>query len=132
MTNTGSQGRLPGDGLWRIIEEPRSKEFLRVISKGSRDGSRNHLEPGVMGTKDAGLVSRTLAPSEDLAFAKGLLLTPPPQWILSTPMTCGVCIRGKVLQSPPPPSLMALAELVLFPGAGLAASSWAQKPWQSG
>lgn len=76
VTNTGSQGRLLGDGLWRIIEEPRSKEFLRVISKGRRDGSRNHLEPGVTGTKDAGLVSRTLAPSEDLAFAKGLLLTP--------------------------------------------------------
>lgn len=65
-----------------------------------------------------GLVSRTLASSEDIAFAKGLLLHPPPphspphrvHLVNTDDLWC--FHQGTSPSMPPPPSLMALAELV--------------------
>lgn len=79
-----------------------------------------------------GLVSRTLASSEDIAFAKGLLLpgapphrTPPlTECILSTLMTCGVSTRGQVLQCPHPPVSWHWLNLSMFPWSWLGCVQW--------
>lgn len=101
-------------------------EFPIVIAKGRRDGSRNHLEPGVLRTKDGDDAPGPWTGEQNFGQFRGHSIckrafitrrppsphSPPHRVHLVNTDDLWCFHQGTGPSMPPPPSLMALAELV--------------------